>query len=139
MKRRGFLGLIAVAGPAAAKSAISVSAHSLSGPGSLAIGAGSLGMPDAPGNLTSAGSLFRKMDRAAQIKRWISGEEEPEEDFYDVARVRQLMAEQHVNALHSISSAAKVRIARREMTKHEREKLRKYWWKELLRLEGGDE
>jgi hypothetical protein len=141
VKRRGFLGFLggaAVAGPSAAKSIVASAPTTLGGHAALGVGLMAAPEPDAPGNLSGVGAAFRKMDRLAQIKRWISGEEEPEEDIYDVARVRQLMVDQRVNALHSVSGAARMRIARREMSKIERDKQKKYWWREMLHLEKGD-
>lgn len=135
MKRRGFLGFLggaAVAGPAAAKNVISTPAL---GSGNLASGMalGSYGsLAEAPSR-----GVFSAFDRISKLKKLISGEETDERDPYDIASRRRIYAEHEVNALHSMSMPAKLRMLSRKMDVIETERKRGYWLLELMNLERG--
>ena len=140
MKRRGFLGLLggaAVAGPAAAKNAVT-QVMPLSGAGNLvgALTAHSYDGGPVPTQLGSGGSLLANFDRAMKLKRLISGEEQMEVEPYEAAQVKRVITEHDIHALRSISAPHKVRIMHREAMKLERERQKSYWIKELLGLEG---
>jgi hypothetical protein len=135
MKRRGFLGILggaAVAGPAAAKNVISTTAL---GSGNLAEGMSMVGRGLAPSTTWSV--TVSAFDRMAKLKRLLSGEETQEPDPYSIANRRRLHAEHSVNALHSVSMAAKLKILAREVDKIEAEQRRGYWLLELMNLERG--
>ena len=130
MKRRSFLGLLgggAMAGPSAAKSALSsVTPTTLTG-------AMELGMPTSYGRVAQYGVGCKPFDRIADIRRRLMGEKTRSEQYEDDESrdIRSTMISLETSSLRSMAESAKFRRVRERQHRWQIERRRKWWEVEL--------